>query len=69
MKEKSHRLFCSTYVQLSRVQSLQGVSLLKPIQLSDINSTPHLTFFEKDKKLEILEEKILKIFNKEYEKQ
>lgn len=56
-------------MQLSRVQSLQGVSLLKPIQLSDINSTPHLTFFEKDKKLEILEEKILKIFNKEYEKQ
>ncbi len=38
---KSHKQFCSIYVQLSRVQSLEGVSLLEPISLDDINNQPH----------------------------
>ncbi len=38
----SHRVFCSTYVQLSRLQSLDGVQLLQTISLKDIDNKPNL---------------------------
>ncbi len=38
---KSHKRFCSIYVQRSRVQSLERVSLLEPISLDNINNQPH----------------------------
>ncbi len=38
---ESHKQFCSIYVQLSRVQSLEGVSLLELILLNNINNQPH----------------------------
>ncbi len=36
-----HKRFCSIYVQISRVQSLERVSLLEPISLDDINNQSH----------------------------
>ncbi len=38
---ESHKQFCSIYLQLSKVQSLEGVSLLEPISLDDINNQPY----------------------------
>lgn len=38
--KNSHKTFCSTYVQLSRLQSLEGLHLLEPIELNDINNFP-----------------------------
>ncbi len=37
----SHKAFCSTYVQLSCLQSLEGVQLLQTISLKDINNQPN----------------------------
>ena len=37
----NHQRFCSVYVQLSRLQTLEGVQLLQPIEFSDINNRPH----------------------------
>ena len=36
-----HKLFCSTYVQLSRVTSLQGVRLLEKTSWEDVSHKPH----------------------------
>lgn len=39
--EGQHKRFCSVYVQLSRVKTLDGVQLLEPIEFADINNKPH----------------------------
>jgi hypothetical protein len=36
----SHRRYCSANVQLTRAQSLQGLSLLQPVTLSDLSGKP-----------------------------
>ena len=36
-----HKLFCSTYIQLWWVKSLQGVQLLDKIDWYDVNHSPH----------------------------
>lgn len=41
---KSYKQFCSIYVQLLRLQSLERVSLLKYILLNNINNQPHHEF-------------------------
>lgn len=41
-----HKRFCSTYIQLSRLQTLEGVQLLEQIELEDINNKSHLKLFE-----------------------
>lgn len=41
---KSHKQFCSIYMQLSELQSLKGVSFLEPISLDNINNQPHYKF-------------------------
>ncbi len=51
---ESHKRFCSIYVQLSRVQSLEGVSLLEPISLDDINDQPHHELQTEDERLQKL---------------
>ena len=35
---ESHKQFCSIYMQLSRLQSLEEISLLEPISLDNINN-------------------------------
>lgn len=59
---ENHKRFCSTYVQLSRLQSLEGVSLLEPIQLDDINNQPHHELQFKDNQLEMLGKHTLLLF-------
>ena len=38
---ESHKRFCSIYVQLSRLQSLEGILLLELILLDNINNQLH----------------------------
>ncbi len=38
---ENHKQFCSIYVQLSKIQSLEEVSLLESISFDDINNQPH----------------------------
>lgn len=64
---ENHKRFCSTYVQLLQVQLLQSMSLLEPIQLSDIGCMPHLALQVEDKKLDKLRDKNLETFIKAYQ--
>ena len=50
----SHKAFYSTYVQLSHLQSLEGVQLLQTISLKDINNQPNLCLPQVNTKLDIL---------------
>lgn len=36
-----HKYFCLIYIQLSRLQSLERLSILEPIRLDDINNQPY----------------------------
>lgn len=49
-----HKRFCSTYVQLSRLQSFKSVHLLEKIGLEDINNKPHPKLEEATEKLDEL---------------
>jgi len=43
----SHKKYCSSYVQLTRVRSLQGLFLLQPVTLADFNGRPdNMLMFE-----------------------
>ena len=55
----SHKIFCSTYVQLSRLQSLEGLHLLEPIELNDVNNFPDPKLSETTRILDRLSEKTL----------
>lgn len=50
----SHKRYCSIYVQLSRVKSLENVSLLRPISIHDVSSKPHDLLLAEDERLEKL---------------
>ncbi len=51
---ENHKRFCSIYVQLSRLPSLEGVSLLEPISLEDVNNQPHHQLQVEDERLKRL---------------
>lgn len=61
---ENHKRFCSTYVQLSRLQSLEGISLLQPIELDDINNQPHHGLQAEDNRLQLLSEHTLLSFTR-----
>ena len=43
--------YCSTYVQLSRVKSFQGLYLLRPVTLSDLNAKPDALLVQEDERI------------------
>jgi ATP-dependent exoDNAse (exonuclease V) alpha subunit len=47
----SHKRYCSVYVQLSRVKSLQGLYLLQPVSLSDLNGKPDKLLVQEDDRI------------------
>lgn len=49
-----HKRFCSTYMQLSRLQSLKRVSFLASISLSNINNQLHHQLLVEDNRLQKL---------------
>ncbi|KAN0074929.1 hypothetical protein V8E54_007540 [Elaphomyces granulatus] len=46
-----HKRYCSVYVQLSRVKSLQGLYLLQPVTLSDLNGKPDKLLVQEDERI------------------
>jgi len=53
--QNEHKKFCSLYVQLSRLQSLNGLYLLQKIEMKDLQFRPHdglLVEMERLRKLE-----------------
>lgn len=51
---EKHRRFCSMYVQLSRLQTLDGVQLLEPVDFVDISYKPHPALEKETKRLDQL---------------
>ena len=47
----SHKRYCSVYVQLTRVRSLQDLSLLQPITLNDVNAKPDKRLIVEDQRI------------------
>ena len=50
----THKQFCSTYVQLSRLRSFADIGLLQLIEMTDIANQPHPSLAIKDARLEKL---------------
>jgi hypothetical protein len=53
----SHRIYCSCYVQLSRVRSLQDLFLLQPVSLADLNCKPNKMLTLEDERIATLASK------------
>ena len=47
----SHKIYCSNYVQLTRVRSLQGLFLLQPVTLKDLSSKPDKLLLIEDQRI------------------
>ena len=47
----SHKRYCSCYVQLSRVRSLQGLFLLQPVTLKDLSGKPDKLLVLEDQRI------------------
>jgi hypothetical protein len=52
--DASHKRNCSFNVQLSRLQSFDGVHLLEPLTLDDLNHQPHPELRDEDHRLQQL---------------
>jgi len=47
----SHKRYCSSYVQLTRTRSLQGLSLLQPVTLKDLSGKPDKLLVVEDQRI------------------
>lgn len=54
-RRDSHRKYCSTYVQLSRLRSLRGLHLLQPIDMNDLRYGPDPQLLDEIQRLQALE--------------
>jgi hypothetical protein len=54
-RRDSHRKYCSTYVQLSRLRSLTGLYLLRPIDMNDLRHGPDPQLLHEMQRLHTLE--------------
>ena len=52
----SHKIYCSVYVQLSRVRSLQDLYLLQALTLEDLKNKPDKLLILEDQRLARLAE-------------
>lgn len=59
----AHRKYCSIYVQLSRLRSLDGLLLLQKISMEDIKFAPDARLLFEIKRLQSLQEKTIAIWN------
>ena len=58
-RQDSHRKYCSTYVQLSRLRSLDGLHLLQSISMSDLEHRPDPQLLEEMRRLQALQQQTL----------
>ncbi|KAN0069634.1 hypothetical protein V8E54_011940 [Elaphomyces granulatus] len=61
----THRRFYSFIPQLSRIRSLDGLHLLQPIQMSDLNLQPHEDMLSEMSRLQTLEGQTLESWESE----
>jgi hypothetical protein len=57
--QNEHKKFCSMYVQLSRIQSLNGLHLLQKIDMKDLRFRPHEGLLDEMERLQKLEEETI----------
>ena len=58
-QNSSYIKYCSTYVQLSRLRSLDGLHLLQKIDKNDIQFQPHPQLLIEMERLKVLEQKTI----------
>src|ERR1700735_1235676 len=58
--QSKHSKFCSRHVQLSRVESLEGLNLLEPIDMKDLQFRPHEGLLAEMERLHKLEEETMR---------
>jgi hypothetical protein len=56
----SHRKYCSTYVQLSRLRSLEGLHILQPLEMTDLQHGPDPQLLDEIKRLRALERETIR---------
>lgn len=61
-RRDSHRKYCSTYVQLSRLRSLADLHLLQPISMCDLEHRPDPQLLQEIQRLQLLQDKTLRIW-------
>jgi hypothetical protein len=57
--QDGHKKFCSTYVQLSRLRSLNGLHLLQEINMNDLRFRPHNRLLAEMERLHTLQQETL----------
>lgn len=62
--QSHHKRFCSLYVQLSRLQSLNGLYLLQAIDMKDLSFRPHEALLAEMERLHKLEEETIRRWGK-----
>ncbi len=63
----SHKAFCSTYVQLSCLQSLDSVQLLQTFSLKGIDNKPNLCLQQSTAELEVLSRNSLDLWKFQFD--
>ena len=56
-----HKRYCSLNVQLSRLQSLEGLQLLQRLSLNDLDIKPHRLLCEEDYRLQQLADMTMRL--------
>jgi hypothetical protein len=56
----SHRKYCSIYVQLSQLQSLEGLHILQPLKMTDLQHRPDPQLLDEIKQLRALERETIR---------
>jgi len=63
--QSSHKKFCSIYVQLSRLRSLDGLHLLQKIDMKDLQFRPDDALLTEMERLSKLEEETIAAWERE----
>jgi len=63
--QNSHKKFCSLYVQLSRLRSLNGLHLLQKIDMKDLQFCPDDALLAEMERLRTLEQETIAAWEKE----
>ena len=60
-QDASHKRYCSVYVQLTRLRSLEGLHLLQPLSLDDLNNQPHPKLRDESSQLQQLADMTMRL--------
>lgn len=67
--QDAHRKYCSTYVQLSRLRSFNGLHLLQKISMEDVQFQPDPRLLTEIKRLQNLEKETITAWEKGFDSQ